>query len=129
MDEPLPRMASRAAAVCAELAQREPLLHRPELGVGRADLERLLHEDFWEIGASGARYTRERVIDVVLDRAARGAPDVWTTSGFHCTQVAAESFLLAYDVDQSGRRSRRTTIWRRQAGEWRAVFHQGTPLG
>jgi hypothetical protein len=53
------------AGIFAELIAREPIFHRPEFGATRADFERMTADDFWETGASGRRYTREFVLDVL----------------------------------------------------------------
>ena len=45
--------------ILAELSSREPIFHRPEYGTTRADFEKMMADDFWEVGASGARYSRE----------------------------------------------------------------------
>src|SRR5215813_1182527 len=44
------------APILAELSSREPIFHRPEFGTTRADFERMMADDFWEVGASGASY-------------------------------------------------------------------------
>src|SRR5262245_44008821 len=46
----------------ADLLQREPLFHRPEFGTTRPDFERMMAPEFWEVGASGRRYSREFVL-------------------------------------------------------------------
>jgi len=50
--------------VLEALRRREPIFHRPEFGSTRADFERMAATDFWEIGASGHRYSRAHVLDV-----------------------------------------------------------------
>src|SRR5689334_12294129 len=51
-----------------ELLRREPLFHRPELGTTRPDFERMTAPTFWEVGASGRRYSREYVLGILEDR-------------------------------------------------------------
>ncbi|MES1153696.1 MAG: DUF4440 domain-containing protein, partial [Rhodanobacter sp.] len=51
--------------VLEALRRREPIFHRPEFGSTRADFERMAAADFWEIGASGRRYSRAHVLDVL----------------------------------------------------------------
>ncbi len=46
------------ASVAAELSGREPIFHRPEFGTTRSDFEKMTADDFWEVGASGRRYSR-----------------------------------------------------------------------
>ena len=132
--------------VLTELRRREPIFHRPELGTRRADFENMTAEDFWEVGASGRRYSRKSVLDALeerlahrsSDRAAReGTPsggghktpleEVWDTTDFRCQELAADVYLLTYTLRQQGTRiTRRSTIWRRAADDWKIVFHQGT---
>ena len=52
------RQDDKTAAVMTELIQREPIFHRPEFGTTRADFEKMMAEDFWEVGASGQIYSR-----------------------------------------------------------------------
>ena len=42
--------------------------------------------------------------------------------------VGPELVLLTYVSDRRGRRVRRSSLWRRSAGSWRLLHHQGTPL-
>ncbi len=124
--EPELAMDERMTRICAELAALEPLFHHPEVGAGREALEQLTSEDFWEVGASGRRMSREFVLGVLLARGVEAAAADWAWSGFHCRELAPGTMLLTYDLDQAGRVSRRTTIWRRDGERWRAAFHQGT---
>jgi len=121
-------MTSALAAVCAELAQREPIFHREEPGTSRAELERMTAPEFWEIGASGRRYSREHVIATLEQRYADAAPDRWQAEGFFCQELATDLYLLTYTLKQDARQTRRATIWRRVAQGWVVVFHQGTVI-
>lgn len=116
--------------VLQELTLREPIFHRPEWGTTRADFERMTVPDFWEIGASGRRYSRSYVLDELEQRyQVRGedpAPDSLTTSGFHCRRLSSNVYLLTYTLLQDERKTRRTTIWQQTADGWKIVFHQGT---
>ena len=63
--------------VLEALRRREPIFHRPEFGSRRADFERMVEADFWEVGASGRRYSRAFILDQLernppLDAAAAG---------------------------------------------------------
>jgi len=42
--------------------------------------------------------------------------------------VGLDLVLLTYVSDWRGRRSRRSSLWRRSAGSWRLLHHQGTPF-
>ena len=112
--------------VLAKLRQREPIFHRPEFGTTRAEFESMVDGAFWEVGASGRRYTREYTLDVLEKRARTPEEDVWETTDFRCQELATDLYLLTYTLRQGERVTRRTTIWRRATDDWKIVFHQGT---
>ena len=113
--------------VLAELSAREPLFHRSEFGTTRADFERMTDADFWEIGASGRRYSRAFVLDELEKRHASPHEDIWETSEFQCRRLAGDVYLLTYTLLQDGvRLTRRATLWRRSGDGWVALYHQGT---
>jgi hypothetical protein len=112
--------------VLDELVQREPIFHHPELGTSRADFERMTDPAFWEVGASGRRYSREYVLEELERRYAETAEDVWETRGFHCLEIAPGNYLLTYTLLQGPRVTRRSTLWRRTSEGWKILYHQGT---
>ena len=113
--------------ILAELSSCEPIFHRPELGTSRADFEKMTVDDFWEVGASGRRYSRAYVLDELEERHAVPHADIWETMDFHCRRLAHDVYLLTYTLLQDNvRRTRRSTIWRRTAEGWKIVYHQGT---
>jgi hypothetical protein len=97
------------------------------LGTTRADFERMTANEFWEVGASGQRYSRECVLDELERRFAEPHSDVWETSDFRCQRLAEDLYLLTYTLLQDRvRLTRRSTVWRRTLDGWKIVFHQGT---
>jgi hypothetical protein len=112
--------------VLAELRRREPIFHRPEFGTTRGELETMVDGDFWEVGASGRRYTRKYALEVLEKRTATPDEDLWETTDFRCQELAADLYLLTYTLRQGERITRRSTIWRRSTEGWKVVFHQGT---
>ncbi|WP_067343462.1 nuclear transport factor 2 family protein [Streptomyces noursei] len=116
----------RLHGILAELMRREPLFHRAEFGTSRADFEAMTAPDFWETGASGQRYCRAYVLDVLEERSQEPPVEEWETSEFHCRELAADLYLLTYTLVLNGRRTRRSTIWQQVSDGWRTVYHQGT---
>lgn len=116
----------RILDVLKELIQLEPIFHRPEVGTTRNDFERMTEDTFWEVGASGRRYSREYVLDELEKRRAIQSEDVWETRDFHCLEIALDNYLLTYTLTQGARVTRRSTIWRRTVEGWKIVYHQGT---
>lgn len=121
-------MSPEVAAVCDELAAREPIYHHPhELGTTRVDFDAQTAEDFWEVGASGTVYQREQIWATLEQR--YGDPDFrdeWEASGFHCRALGTDYYLLTYLLREGARVTRRATVWTRAAVGWQVVYHQGT---
>ena len=113
--------------VLEELKAREPIFHRPEFGTTRADFAKMMHPEFWEIGASGLRYSRTFVLDELEKRHREPLEDIWEASDFHCRQLSSDVFLLTYTLLQHHvRKTRRSTLWQRTPAGWQILFHQGT---
>jgi hypothetical protein len=112
--------------VLEELRQREPIFHHPELGTTRRDYEAMTHPEFWEVGASGRRYSREFVLDTLESRRPDPDEDKWVTSDFLCREIAADNYLITYTLAQGQRITRRATLWRLTTAGWQALYHQGT---
>jgi hypothetical protein len=112
--------------VLNELIKREPIFHRPEFGITRQDFENMTIETFWEVGASGRRYSRKYVVDTLELRHSQPHEDIWETQDFHCLEIAPNNYLITYTLIQEERVTRRSTIWRRYGTDWKIVYHQGT---
>jgi hypothetical protein len=124
--EPTLSTAPHLLAVLEELKRREPIFHRPELGTTRADFENMTDPSFWEVGASGRRYSREFILDTLENRMLQCFEDIWETLDFHCLEIAPENYLVTYTLLQGARVTRRATLWRRTSSGWKILYHQGT---
>lgn len=116
--------------ILQELRSHEPIFHRAEFGTARADFEAMTDGSFWEVGASGRRYSRDHVLEVLEDRhqvaSHLALEDTWEASDFACRELASDTYLLTYTLLQGQRKTRRATVWRRSAQGWKIMFHQGT---
>jgi len=124
--EPTLVTAAHLIPVLEELKLREPLFHRPEVAKTRRDFEAMTDKGFWEVGASGRRYSREFVLDTLEARLPSGDEDRWETRGFHCLEIAPDNYLVTYTLVQGVRVTRRATLWRRAKSGWKVLYHQGT---
>lgn len=52
--------------------------------------------------------------------------DTWHISDFSCRQLSGNTYLLTYVLDHKDRKTRRSTIWKNENNQWKAVYHQGT---
>ncbi len=120
MPEPTPAVE---AAMEGELRLLDPEVRAsPEL------FGALLHPEFTEVGASGTRWDRETIGEVLMDGSAPAGRPATTVSRMRGVQLADELVHLTYDTDDNGRRAHRSSLWRRTDDGWRLWFHQGTPF-
>jgi len=112
-----------------ELKSREPIFHHPEkLGKTKQDIENQICDEFWEVGASGNVYTKQDVIETLLERYNNpDYQDIWEAKDFELTTIAPDNYLLTYILIQGKTRvTRRSTLWRKHNGDWKILYHQGT---
>jgi hypothetical protein len=90
-------------------------------------VDELLDPNFREIGSSGRLWTREEMMSALAGELSEEAGAIEATE-MAGVVVGPELVLLTYVSDRRGRRVRRSSLWRRSAGSWRLLHHQGTPL-
>ena len=113
------------------VAMLEIELHDPSVRRNIARLEELLHDDFIEIGRSGAIYGKQQVISLLMS-----AKPVDVVSQDYAEHLAGDDLMLityrSAHVDSEGVLSnfaRRSSLWQQSGSGWRLRFHQGTPTG
>ncbi|MGA4838915.1 DUF4440 domain-containing protein [Streptomyces sp. G45] len=119
-------MSERTPAVEAAIENELRLLD-PEVRASPELFGRLLHPEFTEFGASGARWDRASVVRVLTARPEPGARPV-TTSRMRGVQLADDVVHLTFDTESNGRLVHRSSLWRRTDDGWLLWFHQGTPF-
>jgi hypothetical protein len=110
------------SSLTKHLRSLEERLARREVQ-SREELMDLLAEGFREHGASGRVFSRADV----LDGYELGRPTEVELSDFGVTMLGPDSALATYrsrEVD--ARRAHRASVWVREEGRWRMLFHQGT---
>ncbi|MGS0674162.1 nuclear transport factor 2 family protein [Shewanella sp. 125m-1] len=110
------------------LVELELYLQKPEVRASRAELERLLSDDFLEFAASGYSFGKAEVLARLPDErmplietsqfAVRElAPDVCQVT-YRATLKKADENVISFSI--------RSSIWRKNRDLWQMVFHQGT---
>lgn len=110
-----------AEAIAAELESLSP-----ECRADATRLRRLLAPDFHEFGASGGELGYEGTAERV---AAATDPDgePIAVENMRGRLLADGLVMIKYTSENHGRRSNRTSLWRRAApGHWQIFHHQGT---
>ncbi len=52
-----------------------------------------LADGFWEVGASGNRYSRDYVLEIVATHADDTTASTWTSEDHHCRQLSPDTYL------------------------------------
>jgi hypothetical protein len=98
----------------------EKLLSR-EVRASVSELDRLLADDFVEIGSSGRMYSKTEIVRALLaDPNPPGEPRL---EDFRLVTVTPDVALATYRYAKS----LRSSLWRKEERGWRMLFHQGTP--
>ncbi len=111
------------------LSTLEKHLMRPEVRRSPAELKKLLAEEFVEFGSSGQVYDRKSIIEALSIE----SPFTFSIEDFKVVSLGPQVALVTYRAvchesgDEHPIHSLRSSIWRQVDGEWRMVFHQGTP--
>lgn len=107
-----------------DLRRREPIFHTPAFGT---DYKQAMAPDYWEVGASGRRYSRDFILRWMSDAPPVDAASAgWQTSGHALRRLGPDTYLLTYTLRQAERLTRRSTIWQSTPDGWRILYHQGT---
>lgn len=89
-------------------------------------LVRFLAPDFYEIGQSGRRWSRDEIVAALVSDTEPMLEAALTER--ETTLIHADTVLLSYRLDFESRASRRSALWRWDGSHVRCFFHQGTPL-
>ena len=94
----------------------------------KADIERQMCDEFWEVGASGNVYTKQDVIEILLEWYNNpDYQDIWEAKDFAITKIAPDNYLLTYIlIQEKTRDTRRSKLWRAVNGDWKILYTCGT---
>ena len=108
------------AAIAGELALLQPVVR-----ADAAKLESLLADDFQEVGKSGRLWSRSEIVEMLTADSGSGAIEA---VDMQATRLGEGLVLVWYVSVTDAGSARRSSIWRRESGGWRIVFHQGTQI-
>ncbi|TAK97247.1 MAG: DUF4440 domain-containing protein, partial [Aquabacterium sp.] len=111
------------------LIQLERTLHHPGAALSAAQCDDLLHADFFEVGKSGLRYSRQQVL-AYLSQVPAAAASVVDSSDYRVHELGPDCALLTYacihESEGCAVKVWRSSIWRQTASGWQLFYHQGT---
>lgn len=116
------------------LKKREPIFHHREFTNTREDVDNEMHNDFWEISASGKLYNRDFVLDYLEDRYKNEPVDEmilenWKILDFDVRHLADDIYMATYILDGQNRFTRRMTLWKGNLDKgFKILYHQGTVI-
>ncbi len=113
--------------VLEDLRRREPIFHTPAFGITRSDFDGAMAPTYWEVGASGRRYSREFILRILDENPPVDAETAgWQSSDHGLRRLGPDTYLFTYTLRQGERITRRATIWQSTANGWQILYHQGT---
>ncbi|HEY6447291.1 MAG TPA: DUF4440 domain-containing protein [Acidobacteriaceae bacterium] len=127
MDEWPQNAAYDPATILKELRRLEPIFHTSAFGATIEQLDARMASGYFEIGASGRRYSRAFILKTLESRPPVDAAEAgWERADFAVQALGPDTFHVTYRLRQGHRITRRSTIWRRNGGAWQILYHQGT---
>jgi hypothetical protein len=112
------------------LRRLEERLLQPEIRQSPEQLGQLIADDFSEFGGSGYVFNKQQIIEALLNE----PPCQWSLRDFRAMVLSPDIVLATYrstckdlstgDISYA----LRSSIWRKQDGQWQIIFHQKTPL-
>jgi hypothetical protein len=106
--------------------EQELALLEPEVRVSAERVDAFLHPDFFEFGASGTRWSRAGIIELLAGEDEDSEPIAATD--VEATRLADDLIQVTFVTETGGARARRSSLWRRVGDRWLIYFHQGTPI-
>lgn len=105
--------------------EQELALLEPDVRASADRVDSYLHPDFFEFGASGTRWSRKEIIDLLV---AEGddSPERIAATDVDAARLAEDLIQVTYLTETGGKRARRSSLWRRVGERWLVYFHQGT---
>ncbi|CAN7288499.1 DUF4440 domain-containing protein [Rossellomorea sp. LjRoot5] len=106
-----------------QLHQLEENLLKPEIRSSKTELNRILADDFFEIGSSGKiLYQDEEISEEGIGLVKM------TMDHFEVHPLSDEIVLTTYRIfnEETQQHSLRSSIWKWADERWQMVFHQGT---
>jgi hypothetical protein len=120
-------IASELLPIFEELRCREPIFHTAAFGTTLVDFERVMAPGYWEVGASGRRYSRDFILRILKERPPVDAASAgWQSFDYGLRRLGPDTYLFTYTLHQEKRVTRRATIWQIAGEGWRILYHQGT---
>ncbi|MBN1778759.1 MAG: DUF4440 domain-containing protein [Candidatus Buchananbacteria bacterium] len=111
-----------------KIFELETDLLRPETRKSAERLNELLVDNFIEFGSSGKIYDKKNIIE----RLPSSISPKYKISDFQIRELADDVILATYktnkqEEDSEKNLSLRSSIWKKNQGQWQMEFHQGTP--
>ena len=118
------------AELSKTIRELELRLLDPTVRSSPAELDRLLADDFVEIGSSGRVWDKQAIVGALRQEEAGTR---WAVRSFEVKRLAGDLAHATYEVvatqqDGGSRASMRSSLWTRRDGDWKLWFHQGTRL-
>ncbi|PQD95553.1 DUF4440 domain-containing protein [Pradoshia eiseniae] len=95
---------------------------KPAIRSSKEEMDKILADEFTEIGSSGRMFDKEDCMNRDLSQ------DDLSMHQFTMQEVAADIVLTTYYLINKtlGRHTLRSSLWKRIDGRWQLYFHQGT---
>ena len=111
---------------CKLLEQLELGLLDPARRADSALLDRLIADDFTEVGASGRTFAKDEVLARLPGETGVAFQAEHMQVKLLSSTVGIVTYTATRTADGASAKSKRCSVWRLNQGEWQMIYHQGT---
>jgi hypothetical protein len=113
-------------SITDQLIQLESSLLTPMVRASYDDLNRLIADDFVEVGASGRRFGKPDVLSRLPAERGIEVKSLNMNAKMLSPTVGLVTFDTERRMDGETRRAHRVSIWTLNIDQWQMIYHQGT---
>jgi hypothetical protein len=110
--------------------QLESKLQQPDVRKSTEQLKELISDDLIEFGSSGQVYTKKDVLNNLPT-----SPEIkFKMTDFRINILSSDVIQSQFKTEKTNLEtdkktySLRSSLWKNEDGEWKMIFHQGTPF-
>ena len=111
---------------CDLLKANELALLDPKIRSNRVELDRLIADEFFEVGASGSTFGKAELVLSLPDESGIYFEALDVKVNMLSSTVGLVTYTTARMSGESVQRSRRASIWVKTGEQWQMIYHQGT---
>jgi len=107
------------------IREKELNLLRKDIRNDKNELKKLISKDFVEYGSSGATFKYDEITARLLEEENEIN---YRIISMDIRQISENIVLILYTIKMKNFFSNRSSLWKKEKGKWKIIFHQATKI-